>query len=87
MPTETPLALPADVTTLTVDTVQSAGSARVRNQPGGDPNVAAVTSGTEVQVLGGIVEFNNVVWLEVRLPGGRVGWIADFLLRITKTFS
>ena len=86
-PTETPLALPTDVTALAVVTVQNADSARVRNQPGGDTIVAAVPSGTEVQVLTGKVEFNNVVWLQIRLPGGQVGWIADFLLRITKTFS
>jgi cytoskeletal protein RodZ len=85
--TETPAALPTDVTALAVVVVQSAGSARVRNQPGGDTVVAAVPAGTEVQVLGGRVEFNNVVWLQVRVAGGQVGWIADFLLRITKTIS
>lgn len=85
-PSDTPAALPPDVTALAVVTVQGVGSARVRNQPGGDTVVAAVPSGTQVQVLGGRVEFNNVVWLQVRLPGGQVGWIADFLLRITQTF-
>jgi cytoskeletal protein RodZ len=86
-PSETPEALPTDVTALAVVVVQSAGSARVRNQPGGDTVVAAVPSGTQVQVLGGRVEFNNVVWLQVRVAGGQIGWIADFLLRITKTLS
>ena len=85
--TETPQALPTDVTALAVVEVQGAGSARVRNQPGGDTVVAAVPTGTQVQVLGGRVEFNNVVWLQVRVAGGQVGWIADFLLRITKTLS
>ena len=85
--TETPEALPTDVTALAVVVVESAGSARVRNQPGGDTVVAAVPSGTQVQVLGGRVEFNNVVWLQVRVAGGQIGWIADFLLRITKTLS
>jgi hypothetical protein len=88
MPEITPTAvLSADVTALAVVVVQGVGSARVRNQPGGDTVVAAVPSGTQVQVLGGRVQFNNVVWLQVRLPGGQVGWIADFLLRITQTFS
>jgi hypothetical protein len=94
-PTDTPAApeitptavLSADVTALAVVVVQGVGSARVRNQHGGDTLVAAVPSGTQVQVLGGRVQFNNVVWLQVRLPGGQVGWIADFLLRITQTFS
>jgi len=85
--TMTPEALPTDVTALAVVVVESVGSARVRNQPGGDTVVAAVPSGTEVQVLGGRVEFNNVVWLQIRVAGGQVGWIADFLLRITKTLS
>ena len=85
--TETPATLPSDVTALAVVVVQSAGSARVRNQPGGDTVVAAVPSGTEVQILGGRVEFNNVVWLQVRVADGQVGWIADFLLRITRTVS
>lgn len=85
--TETPAALPPDVTALAVVVVESAGSARVRNQPGGDTVVAAVPSGTQVQVLGGRVEFNHVVWLQVRVANGQIGWIADFLLRITKTLS
>ena len=97
MPTDTPFAptpgvtptvtLPPDVTALAVVVVQNAGSARVRNEPGGDTVVAAVPGGTPVQVLGGRVEFNNVVWLQVRLPGGQVGWIADFLIRVTQTFA
>jgi len=84
---ETPSPLPTDVTALAVVVLQSVGSARVRNQPGGDTVVAALPAGTEVQVLGGKVEFNNVVWLQIRVAGGQVGWIADFLLRITKTLS
>ena len=48
---------------------------------------AAVPTGTEVQVLGGKVEFDNVVWLQIRVPGGQVGWIAEFLLHITKPAS
>jgi len=80
-------ALPPDVTALAVVTTQGAGSARVRDQPGGENLVAAVPSGTQVQVLGGKVEFNNIVWLQIRLPGGQVGWIANFLLQITRTFS
>jgi len=86
-PSATPIALPTDVVALAVVVVQNAESARVRNQPGGDSVVVAVPSGTEVQVLSGKVEFNNVVWLQVRVPSGQVGWIADFLLRITKTVS
>jgi Bacterial SH3 domain len=86
-PSETPSPLPTDVIALAVVVVQNAESARVRNEPGGDTVVAAVPAGTEVQVLGGKVEFNNVVWLQIRVAGGQVGWIADFLLRITKTLS
>src|SRR5262249_26453516 len=51
--TETPEALPTDVTALALVVVDSAVSARVRNQPGGDTIVAAVPNGTQVQVLGG----------------------------------
>jgi hypothetical protein len=84
-PTPTPSPLPTDVTALAEVVVQNAESARVRDQPGGDNVVAALPAGTIVQVLGGRVEFNNVVWLQIRVAGGQVGWIADFLLRITKT--
>jgi len=84
-PSDTPSPLPTDVIALAVVVVQNAESARVRDQPGGDTVVAAVPAGTEVQVLGGKVEFNNVVWLQIRVASGQVGWIADFLLRITKT--
>jgi hypothetical protein len=85
-PTETPIAVPTDVIALATITTQGGGSARVRNQPGGDTVVAAVANGAEVQVLGGKVTFEGVVWVQVRTANGTVGWIASFLLHITKTF-
>ena len=86
-PTDTPNPLPADVTALAI--VQTSGgiSARVRNQPNGDTVVAALPNGTQVQVLGGKVNFDTVDWVQIRMTNGQVGWIAAFLLHITMTVT
>jgi hypothetical protein len=77
--------LPADVVALAVVVVEGATSARLRDSPNGELTVTAVDNGTEVQVLAGNVEIDNIVWLQIRLDGGEVGWMADYLLRITQT--
>jgi hypothetical protein len=77
--------LPADVVALAVVVVEGATSARVRETPNGDVTVTAVENGTEVQVLEGNVEIDGVRWLQIRLADGDVGWMAEFLLRITQT--
>ena len=79
--------LPADVIALAVVVVEGASKARVRDKPNGDLLVAAVEDGTQVQVLAGNIDINDVHWLQIRLPDGQEGWIADFLLRITQTRS
>ena len=79
--------LPADVIALAVVVVEGASKARVRDKPNGDLLVAAVEDGTQVQVLAGNIDINDVTWLQIRLPDGQEGWIADFLLRITQTHS
>ena len=86
-PTDTPIPVPPDVLALGTVTTQGTNTARVRNQPGGDTVVAALANGTQVQVLGGKIQFQGVTWLQIRLPNGQVGWIADFLVHITQTFS
>ena len=86
-PTDTPVSVPADVTALATIDTKGAGSARVRNQPGGDTVVAAVDNGAQVQVLGGRITFDGIVWVQIRTSTGTVGWIASFLLHITQTFS
>ena len=77
--------LPADVVALAVVVVEGAASARLRDSPNGELTVTAVDNGTEVQVLAGNVRIDDIVWLQIRLAGGDVGWMADYLLRITQT--
>ncbi|MEP7357561.1 MAG: hypothetical protein ABI847_10010 [Anaerolineales bacterium] len=77
--------LPPDVVALAVVVVEGATRARVRDLPNGENTVTAVENGTEVQVLVGSVKINDITWLQIRLPSGDVGWMADYLLRITQT--
>ena len=65
--------------------VDGAARARLRDTPNGENTVTAVDNGTEVQVLAGNVTVNDVTWLQIRLSDGDVGWMADYLLRITRT--
>jgi hypothetical protein len=77
--------LPADVVALAVVVVEGATRARLRDSPNGELTVTAVDNGTEVQVLAGNVKIDDIVWLQIRLASGEVGWMADYLLRITQT--
>jgi hypothetical protein len=77
--------LPPDVVALAVVVVEGATRARVRDTPNGVNTVTAVENGTEVQVLAGNVKIDDITWLQIRLTSGDVGWMADYLLRITQT--
>jgi cytoskeletal protein RodZ len=77
--------LPPDVVALAVVVVEGATRARLRDTPNGELTVTAVDNGTEVQVLAGNVKIDDVVWMQIRLADGEVGWMADYLLRITQT--
>ena len=79
--------LPPDVVALAVVVVEGATRARLRDSPNGELTVTAVDNGTEVQVLAGNVKIDDIVWLQIRLDSGEVGWMADYLLRITQTRS
>jgi len=55
---------------------------RVRDLPGGSQIVAAIPAGTVVQVLFGRSVVDGIEWLQIRLPSGRVGWVAGYLLTL-----
>jgi hypothetical protein len=87
---ETPLleaapALAPDVRAIGIVTVaEGVNTARVRDKPNGPTPVAAVPAGTVVEVLFGQVSVDGVDWLQVRLASGQVGWMAEFLLTLTR---
>ena len=81
-PTLSPDDLPDDVKALAVVIVEGAGSARLRDVPAGENIVTAVENGTQVEVLFGEVEIENVVWVQVRVRPNTIGWMADYLLKI-----
>jgi hypothetical protein len=77
--------LPADVVALAMVVVEGATRARLRDTPNGELTVTAVDNGAEVQVLAGNVKIDDIVWMQIRLATGEVGWMADYLLKITQT--
>lgn len=81
-PTATAVQLPDDAVALAEVQVQDAVNARVRDVPNGDTVVTVVANGTQVYVLFGQQQIGDVIWMEVRLPDGQTGWMADFLLKI-----
>ena len=87
-PTATPSATPTlapDVRALgIVSVIEGINTGRVRDQPNGQTVIAAVPAGTVVEVLFGGVSVDGVNWLPVRLQNGQVGWMADFLLTLTR---
>lgn len=81
-PSATPIELPADAVALAEVQVQEAVNGRVRNLPDGNEVIAVVPNGTQLYILQGRQQIDNVVWMEVRLMDGVTGWMADFLLQI-----
>jgi hypothetical protein len=82
-PTATEIQLPSDAEALAEVQVEQAVNGRVRDLPNGDTVVAVVPNGTQLYVLSGREQIDNVVWMEVRLlDGTTTGWMADFLLKI-----
>jgi hypothetical protein len=85
-PQPTASVLPPGVYALAVINIQnSARLANVRQSPPSGPVVATLPGGTELEVLEPYEEIAGVVWRQVRLEDGTVGWIAASFLRFTKT--
>ena len=59
-----------------------ARSARLRAAPNGAV-VGSVPDDTSVQVLQGQEFVDGISWIQIRLPSGEVGWIAESLVEIT----
>jgi len=81
-PSATAIELPDNAVALAEVVVQDADNGRVRDLPNGDTVIAIVPNGTQIYVLPGQQEINAVIWMEVQLPNGQTGWMADFLLKI-----
>ena len=62
----------------------SARTANVRQSPPNGPVLAALRGGTELEVLELYETINGVLWRQVRLEDGTVGWIAASFLTITE---
>ncbi len=85
IPTEAPTAgptLPPGVVALGTIQVTQGTSARLRATPNGTV-VGSVPDDTSVQVLQGQEFVDGISWIQIRLPSGEVGWIAESLVEIT----
>ncbi len=80
-PTATPIDWPTNTVALAEVVVQEAVNGRVRDLPNGDTVIAIVPNGTLLYVLDAQQQIGNVIWLQVLLPDGQTGWMADFLLK------
>ncbi len=88
-PTDTPTLTPTPTFTPTPALAQARNAylpgLRLRQSPGG-PVIATLRDGEQLEVLYGMQVIDGLVWVEVRDPEGRVGWIpALYLQTITPT--
>jgi uncharacterized hydrophobic protein (TIGR00271 family) len=88
-PTDTPTLTPTPTFTPTPALAQARNAflpgLRLRQSPGG-PVIATLREGEQLEVLYGMQLIGGLVWVEVRDPEGRVGWIpALYLQTITPT--
>ncbi len=93
-PTATPPATPTSVPPTPTPVVYLAVAAtggegvNVRRDPQPDaPRITALRDGAVVQATGQRVESDGFVWLEVVIPDGRVGWIAEPFLVPYREFA
>ena len=68
-----------------VNVQNSARTVNLRASPPDGPVLARLSGGTELEVLEFYQEIDGVLWRQVRLEDGTVGWIASAFLTFTLT--